>query len=513
MRSPSPNPARTNVVGPALSGAASASALVRRRARSRLSASVLAVSFVALSCAGAEGPPASPEALTGYWQGRFAIWGREVELVLEMSSDASGGIGARLHAPGEGMSGIPGDRVVLEGRRVEVAFPTVGARYQGRLGDDGASFRGDWLQTGARFRLNLSRVEGFEGPPRPQEPSPPFPYRSDSVRFPNPAAALALAGTLTLPPGEGPFPGVVLVSGSGPQDRDETIFGHRPFLVLADALTRAGVAVLRYDDRGVGSSTGDFASATTEDFVSDALAAATYLAGHPEIAADRIGLIGHSEGGLVGPMAAVRSDRVAFLVLLAPPGLRGRELVPLQTELILEASGVPEPALPLIRRLQTAFLDALLAEEDPGQAAAGLREDLDRLLGGLPREAFLALGLSAQIDRAIDEQMRQLSSPWIRYFLALDPIPTLEGVRVPVLALFGSKDLQVPATPNLELVRSALERAGNPDVTAIRLEGLNHMFQSAETGSPAEYGRIAQTMDPGVLTTITAWVRGHGGLR
>jgi pimeloyl-ACP methyl ester carboxylesterase len=449
--------------------------------------------------------------LAGFWQGRFAVWGREVEIVLEMSADPVEGIETQLHAPSQGISGVPGGTALLQGRELELAFPTVGARYEGRLATDGQALRGDWVQAGARFRLNLSRVEGFEGPPRPQEPSPPFPYRSDSVRFANPEAELTLAGTLTLPRAGGPFPGVVLVTGSGPQDRDETIFAHRPFLVLADALTRAGVAVLRYDDRGVGGSTGDFPSATTEDFASDALAAAAYLSRHPEIVPDRIGLIGHSEGGLVGPMVAVRSDLVAFLVLLAPPGMKGRDLVPLQTERILEASGVPEPVLPLIRRLQTALLDRILADQDSDRAGEGLQEELDGLLGGLPRDALLALGLSAQIDRAIDEQMRQLASPWIRFFLAFDPIQNLERVHVPVLALFGSKDLQVPATPNLELVRGALERGGNPDVTAIRLEGLNHLFQSAETGSPAEYGAITETISPVALDTITEWVRARGG--
>jgi len=210
-------------------------------------------------------------------------------------------------------------------------------------------------------------------------------------------------------------------------------------------------------------------------------------------------------------MAAVRSDQVAFIVLLAPPGMRGRELIPLQTESILRASGVPDPILRLNRKLQTELLDWTLAAGEPDEAAGRLHRQLDELMGGLPRDALAALGVSAQIDRAIDEQMRRLASPWMRYFLTLDPLPILEQVSVPVLAVFGSKDLQVPPSPNLERVRGALEQSGHGDVTVLRLEGLNHLFQPAETGSPAEYGTIPETMDPEALVTITEWIRSRVG--
>jgi fermentation-respiration switch protein FrsA (DUF1100 family) len=303
---------------------------------------------------------------------------------------------------------------------------------------------------------------------------------------------------------------VVLVSGSGPQDRDEALFGHKPFLVLADHLARSGIGVLRYDDRGVGESEGDFASATTEDFATDALAAVDYLVEHPGADPARVGIIGHSEGGIVAPIAATRSRRVAFVVSLAGTGIPGRDLLELQTRKILEASGVPAPLVELNGRLQERFLNLVQEAGDAEGALEVAREELEGAWGGLPQAAIEALGLAAQVDRALEEQVRRIASPWLFFFLSFDPATVLEKVTVPVLAVNGSLDLQVPPDPNLRLIRQALERGGNQSGTVVELEGLNHLFQTAESGLPSEYGRIEETMAPQVLHLVSDWILAGG---
>jgi pimeloyl-ACP methyl ester carboxylesterase len=314
---------------------------------------------------------------------------------------------------------------------------------------------------------------------------------------------VTLAATLTTPDGEGPFPGAVLVSGSGPQDRDESLMGHRPFLVLSDYLTRNGIAVLRYDDRGVSESTGDFASATTEDFTQDALAATRFLSARPDVGP--VGIVGHSEGGLIGPMAADMSEEVAFVVMLAGPGLPGIEILGLQAELIGRAEGTPEEVLEYNREVQDRLFKVLLEEPDVEAAEPRLRAVLEKALAGGPDEVRQAAGETAD-PAFIDAQVRQSNTPWFRFFLTYDPRPTLERVEVPVLALNGEKDLQVPAEVNLSEVRAALERGGNADVTAMMLPTLNHLFQESVTGSVSEYARISQTMSPVALEAIGSWI-------
>ena len=471
-----------------------------------LNALVAIFCLSALGCAREAPVPLSNDDLAGFWSGSYEVWGDRVELVVHLALSEAEVLEARLHLPEQGVVAIPSSAVVVDDGRVTFDFSSIGGSYQGRMTADSTRLKGDWLQSGAKFRLDLLKTEDYAGPPRPQEPVPPLPYQVDSVSFPNSKAGLVLAGTLTVPPGPGIHPAAVLVSGSGPQDRDETLFAHRPFLVLADHLTRAGIAVLRYDDRGVGASTGEFGTATTEDFASDAAAALAYLAGRPEVDSKRIGIVGHSEGGIVGPIAARDNDQVAFLVLLAPSGMPGRDLIPLQTELILRASGVPEPLLRLNQRVQADLLDLALAGDGPDEKATRLRGEFDRFAGGLPSAAVTALGLSAEFNRAIDELLKELGSPWLAFFLTFDPVPVLESVSVPVLALFGSKDLQVPPDPNLGFVKEALEQGESPDVTVVELDGLNHLFQRAATGSPSEYGGIGETFAPGALEAVSRWI-------
>ena len=476
----------------------------------RLCAPVLGVFLLASAalpwgCIQPEPEPLSDTELAGFWSGSFRILGDSVQLVLELAPTDSGTLSGRISLPAQSIFDLPA-ATVRRGREVEVDVGSVGGRYEGRLDRDGASIRGDWLQSGGLFRLDLIPTATPPQPPRPQEPQPPFPYRAESVLIPHPDGQVILSGTLTIPREEGPHPGVVLVSGSGPQDRDESLFGHRPFLVLADYLTRSGIAVLRYDDRGVAESTGDFANATTEDLASDALAAVHYLVGYEGIDPMRVGINGHSEGGIVAPMAATRSDRVAFIVALAGTGISGRNLMELQTRLILEASELPAPVIELNRRLQERVLDMLMEAGSSEGALDLAKQELEASWAGLPYAALTALGMAAQMDRAMEEQLRRIASPWLFFFLEFDPSTAFERVQVPVLALNGSLDLQVPPEPNLRLIGEALKRGGNRDVTTMELEGLNHLFQTAVTGLPSEYGRIEETVAPVVLQTVADWI-------
>jgi pimeloyl-ACP methyl ester carboxylesterase len=351
---------------------------------------------------------------------------------------------------------------------------------------------------------------------RPQHPEPPFPYTVETVEFAGgrPTAgtdeAVTLAGTLTLPKGEGPFPAVILLSGSGPQDRDETLAGHKPFLVLADHLTRNGVAVLRYDDRGVAESSGAFKGATIADFTRDALAAVEFLAAREDIDADSLGLVGHSEGANVAPRASVASDEIDFLILLAPTAVPGTELLARQNALIFEALGMsPEGAkayeermLKSLRRLLEVPLNKPLADELREQ----LRADFKAAAEAMTPEDRAVYGPTdpKEFEKVLDSIVSQLGTAWMRSFLAMKPAEVFAQVDVPLLAVFGSKDLQVSAEQNAPVLKKIL--ADDPDATIKVLEGLNHLFQPAETGLLREYAAITTTLDPELLDTLVTWL-------
>jgi pimeloyl-ACP methyl ester carboxylesterase len=391
------------------------------------------------------------------------------------------------------------------------------AKFSWDVAEDGTSKGGLLRQMGQEFTVTAKRLAAGEAAPemrRPQEPKPPFPYLSEEVEI-KVGESHVLSGTLTVPEGKGPFPGVILVSGSGPQDRDEALLGHKPFLVLADHLTRSGVAVLRYDDRGVGKSTGNFAKATSDDFGVDALAALEFLSRRPEIDAGKVGIVGHSEGGLIASMVAATSDLPRFIVLLAGPGMRGLELLVLQGRLITEASGADA---------ETAARNAAASERVLRAVVDGKTDDAVRRLLREAVEAELAMNAAtkdkpaeeraAMAEQTVQQQAASVLSPWVKRFLAIDPAESLRKVRVPVLAMIGEKDLQVPPKENLEAIRAALSAGGNTKVTLKEMAGLNHLFQTAKTGAPGEYVEIEETFAPAALEAVSGWIRevtGSGG--
>jgi len=448
--------------------------------------------------AGATKPSDAIASAEGVWQGALEGNGMRLRLQLHVSHDDQKQLVAALDSPDQGVSGLPAIHVSQKGAGFHFEIPVVSGVYDGTLNAAKTAISGSWTQNSVEQKLDFQRSDQLLELVRPQNPVKPYPYKEEEITFPNGKAKISLAGTLTLPRGQGPFPAAVLLSGSGPHDRDESIVGHRPFLVLADHLTRKGVAVLRFDKRGIGKSTGDYANATTEDFVADAEAALVYLKTRKEIDPKKTGLIGHREGGLIAPMVATPSQTVAWIVLLAGPGLKGEDVLLLQSELILRAAGVNdgEVARTLAFNKQTYAL--VRGEKDPAALEAKLNELVQSTSTG-----------AALPPAAVQSQVRMLVSPWFRFFLDYDPVPTLQKTLCPVLALNGEKDLQVPPKQNLAKIEKALQDGGNKDFQTTELPGLNHLFQHSPTGSPTEYGGIQETMAPEALSAVSDWVLKH----
>jgi len=444
----------------------------------------------------------------GNWRGALDVGGASLTIVFHLSQDDDGELGGTMDSPDQGGFGIPLSSVTSDGTDLALTVASIGGTFEGTLSDDRDAITGTWSQGANSLALDLTRITGdspeYAPPARPQEPKAPFPYGIEEVTFVNAEADIELAGTVTMPSGDGPFPGVILVSGSGPQDRDETLMGHKPFWVLADHLSRAGIAVLRYDDRGVADSGGDFAAATSEDFASDALAAAVYLAGLAGVAHDRVGIVGHSEGGLVGPMAATRSDAVGFVVMLAGPGVPGLDILVEQGELINEAAGAPPEITAMNGRVQRALAQIVRDEPDADVAALLMRTAMEAEIDALPEDIKQAAG--AQLSASVDQSIQQMNTPWFRFFLHHDPRPALEQLSVPVLAIVGEKDLQVPPKQSVPEIEAAFARGGNPDATVQVLPGLNHLFQEADTGAPSEYQRIEETFNAAALELVSSWI-------
>lgn len=433
----------------------------------------------------------------GSWEGTLKpAPGLALKLRLHVEPSPGGALKGSLDSVDQGAFGIPIDEISFDQGTLRWSIQRIKASFEGQLSEGGSAIIGKFTQNG-QHELTFKRVDPatVRAPARPQEPKPPFPYPSIDLTFPSKAPGVTLAGTLTLPAGEGPHPAVILISGSGPQDRNEAIFGHKPFLVLADHLARRGIAALRYDDRGTAKSTGDFGAATSVDFSDDAEGALDFLKTRKEIHPKHIGFLGHSEGGIIAPMIAARREDVFFLVLMAPTAVPGAEIMLAQADAIGRAAGAPDPARAQNRQLQEKLFE--LVRTTPDQEA--LQTKVAEILSMMPEPQRAA-------------QVKQVASPWMRFFITYDPAPVLRRVKIPVLALFGERDLQVLPHQNAPPVEEALRAAGNPLSETHRLEGLNHLLQPARTGLPQEYATIEQTIDPKALDLIAGWLRRTAGL-
>jgi pimeloyl-ACP methyl ester carboxylesterase len=440
--------------------------------------------------------------ITGQWNGALSVPGVNLRLIFHINQVADG-YKSTMDSPDQGATGIPVTTTTFDGTKLSLTVPNIGLSYEGEFKTD--SIIGTFKQGALSVSMTLKRTTAeVKTLIRPQEPLPPYPYRSEDITFENKSAGVTLAGTLTMPTTGGNFSSVVLISGSGAQDRNQEIMGHKPFLVIADYLTRNGIAVLRYDDRGFAQSTGDFKTATTADFAADVESAIAYLKTRREINANKIGLVGHSEGGVIAPMVAARSEDVAFIVMLAGTGMRGDAVMLQQCELIHSATGMSEERIAKTCGINAKIFDRIISTNEyvsPQEITKLLTEmktDIDAITPeGVTTDDFIKLATS------------QMSFPWLQYFLRYDPAPALEKVKCPVLAVNGSKDLQVSAKENLEAISAALRKGGNKNITIKEYSGLNHLFQECVTGSPTEYSVIEQTFSPEVLKDLSDWVLTH----
>ena len=453
-----------------------------------------------------------PSPLIGDWLGKLNTGAISLRIVFHIKVDPAGKLTATMDSPDQSAYGLPVGDVTITDKAVKFDLPAVNGSLTGTLDDSGKVITGRWEQGGASLPITLTLSDTPIVPvKRPQTPEAPFPYTETSITFSSLAKGIKLAGTLTVPKGPGPFPAAIFVSGSGGQDRDETMLGHKPFQVLADQLARLGIATLRYDDRGVGLSNGDQATGTSKDFANDAEGAVRFLKTAANIKRNKIGFIGHSEGALIAPMVAARNLDVAFVVMLAGPGVPGKDVILKQSEAIMKAMKASPAEIKKSRDSQLkiiAAVDAVVrknpSKPDPIKLVAALKKETDALIAALP----LADRIEAQKNRAmVDAQVQQFATPWFRYFLNYDPRTALRKVKVPVLVMNGDKDLQVIASQNIPEVEKALRTGGNKRVTVRLMPGLNHLFQHTETGSPQEYGTIDETFAPEAIKEIGAFIR------
>lgn len=429
---------------------------------------------------------------SGYWEGELDI-GQKSALVIGFSFDGAnqdGTISTTMHIPQQGLKGMEVS-ATFEHDTLRIAIDALQASYEGTGDAESGLIEGTFTQMGQSIPLRLRKTEASVQR-KMQDPVPPYPYLAEDIRFTQQKEGFLLAGTITRPKGSGPFPAVVLVSGSGSQDRDETLFGHKPFLVLADALTRAGIVVLRYDDRGFAESAGDASAATTLDLADDAQAAVEYLKSLSYVDTTSIGIIGHSEGAIIAPIVARRNKDVSFLVMMAGSGVDGIATLKDQTAAILRAQKAPE-----------AYIEQAVASN---LAIYALVKDEQKSLEQRKAEVGVMLLSMGLTQAQVDAQAGALFSPWYRTFLTLDPSGYLGGLDIPVMILNGSKDTQVSASLHVPAIERALREGGNQRVTTKVYDGLNHLFQPAQSGSTEEYGIIEITIDPQVLADIPWWI-------
>jgi alpha/beta superfamily hydrolase len=441
------------------------------------------------------------QTIEGSWYGILKTENFELKIVFNISKTDTL-YTATMDSPDQGVKGIPVSKTEFSNSIVKLFVSSAMVEYSGVFMGD--KIIGTFKQGPATIPLNLSR-RPFEGPKRPQEPKAPFPYVLEEIVFNNSKAGIELSGTLTLPENGKPKALVILISGSGPQNRDEEIMNHKPFLLWADYLTKKGIGVLRFDDRGIGKSKGNFAQATSFDFADDVSSAVDYLKSRSDLKGIRIGLMGHSEGGIIAPIVASNRDDINFLVLLAAPGVKGSQIIVSQQELIGKASGVSDSDVEDYSKI-TKNLYAIIEKESNNPNLKKLLED------------FIQLNAGQKVSEGqLAQQLAILTSPWMMTFLNYDPADALTKIKIPVIAINGTKDLQVPYEMNISALERSLLTAHGGDkdslnryVTIKKIEGVNHLFQKAETGLPAEYSKIEETISPVVLELISKWILENG---
>lgn len=438
--------------------------------------------------------------IEGIWVGTLVIPNAaELRIGITISKDQDGKLNAALRIIDQNTGDIPCDQVVYDKDGLFLKINHLGIEIEGKTNFENDNIESEFRQSGGKFPIHLERVDKMPELQRPQEPKRPFPYNEEEVEYLNTKADIKIAATLTFPNSKDPLPAVLLIPGSGQQERNWEISGHKPFLVLADYLTRHGIAVLRADDRGIGGSTGNFEQSTSGDFADDAIAGVEYLKSRKEIDPNKIGLIGHSEGGMIAPIAADRSSDIAYIVLMAAPGIGFDESVIFQVLEQLKLEGVSQEDIELQRSWRQKIYGLFKQNLDSATVANKMRELYSELSGDEIKRLNWPQG-------RLDYEIKRSLSPWWRFALSYQPDKTLEQIKCPVLAVNGEKDMQVSSGTNLAAIKRALIKGENQNFLVEELPGLNHLFQTAETGSEYEYGRIEETISPDALSLITNWI-------
>jgi alpha-beta hydrolase superfamily lysophospholipase len=441
------------------------------------------------------------KAIAGSWLGKINTGAMDLRVVFNLTLAGKDSLTATIDSPDQGAKGIKIGPVTTDGKKIKISAPMLRGEYNGSLKND-TLLEGTWMQGGNTMPLDLSKLRAAFNINRPQEPKPPFPYTSENVNFTNEKFNIKLAGTLTIPSGKGPFKAVIMITGSGAQNRNEELMGHKPFLVIADYLSRNGIAVLRYDDRGAGSSQGNYATATSADLATDTEAAFSFLKNNPQINPNEIGLIGHSEGGLIAPITAASKQEIAFIVSLAGPGVTGQQIILKQSQDISRLTGISEENIKESTAINKKLYAVLKKEKDNNKAET-------KILALYKEELEKKKTSKEETDKAVNKLKASFGAStytWFRYFIMTDPAIFWKKVKCPVLALNGEKDLQVSADENLPAIAKALNSGGNKNVKTIKPEGLNHLFQHCKTGLPSEYSGIEETFSPEVLKIMTDWI-------
>jgi pimeloyl-ACP methyl ester carboxylesterase len=441
------------------------------------------------------------ESIAGSWMGKLDINAISLRIIFNLTLTGKDSLAATLDSPDQGAKDITVGPVTLDSNIIKIQAPLLMAEYNGTIKND-TLIEGTFSQSGMNLPLTLTKLRRAFSMNRPQEPKPPFPYRSQDIKFSNKKAGIELAGTLTIPEGDGPFPAVILITGSGTQNRDEEIMGHKPFLVIADHLTRNGIAVLRYDDRGIGQSQGTPLNMTSADFAGDAEAAFIYLRNRNDIDSLWIGLAGHSEGGLIASIVASENPEIAFLISLAGPGVPGDQVMNRQNRDISRILGADDKQIEEAISINRKIFGILKSVTDNSKAESQIRELYTEIMTSQNKS-------QEEIDsslKRLNVTLNPASYNWMRFFISTDPAKYWEKVKCPVLALNGEKDLQVAADENLEAIEKALRSGGNKAVTTISLPDLNHLFQHCTTGLPTEYSEIEETFSQEALKIISDWI-------
>ncbi len=442
---------------------------------------------------------------TGTWEGKLDV-GVELRIVFHIKENGKGALTATADSPDQGALGLKCDTAIVFSETLTIEMKDLNARFTGKLVNDSV-IDGNFTQ-GAEIPLVLKKVDKPSERKRSQTPQPPFPYKTEEIEYYNKDKSLRFGATITIPSGKGPFPAALLITGSGPQNRDEDIMGHKLFAVLADHLSRNGFVVVRTDDRGVGKSTGKFEGATSADFAQDASAGVEYLQSRPEVNNKKIGLVGHSEGGMIAPMVATQRKDINFIVLMAAPGIKITELMTEQNIAILRSAGISTEATAAYSALYKKLLEQILNAPDTVAASSIVHKTIKEWADTTRQKLVEELDLHfAEKRNNIATSLAQImSSPWFKYFLAYDPVVYLERIKCKVLAINGDKDIQVISSSNLAGIEQALKKGKAKNYHVTELAGMNHLFQRCTKCTLDEYGELEETFSPIALGVISDWL-------